>query len=161
MGEWNYQRDETKFTALPVGNYRIRIEKAEKVIANTGKDMLRLVFEVSGKKSKLFHNIVFLPDRPEITNRNLTQFFDSFAGIPDGDFNTANWVGKVGACSVKHEMYNGDVQARVDKFIAADKQASLPAWVEPENGSNAMMGAGASVPNVNVPGNIDEEVPFG
>lgn len=159
MGEWNYQRDNTQFTPLAVGTYRIRIEKAEKAVANSGKDMLRLVFEVSGKKNKLFHNIVFLPDRPEITNRNLTQFFDSFSGIPDGDFNTAHWVGKVGACSVKHEEYNGEIQARVNRFIPADKQASLPAWVEPENGSNAQMGA--TTPSVNVPGSIDEEVPFG
>ncbi len=157
---WNYQRDDTTFTPLAVGNYRIRIEKAEKAVASTGKDMLRLVFEVSGKKSKLFHNIVFLPDNPGITNRNLTQFFDAFPGIADGDFNTANWVGKVGACKVKHETYNGDIQARVDRFIPADKQGMLPPWVEPENGSNAMMGGGTNVPNVNVPGNVDEEVPF-
>ena len=158
MGEWNYQRDDTKFTPIPVGEYRIRIEKAEKVVSSTGKDMLRLVFEVSGKRNKLFHNIVFLPDNPAQTNRNLTQFFDAFPGIADGDFNTANWTGKVGACSVKHEPWNGEMQARVNRFISADKQGALPAWVEPENGSGAVMGA--SVPNVNVPGNVDEEVPF-
>lgn len=156
---WNYQRDNTQFTPLAVGNYRIRIQTAEKVVSSTGKDMLRLVFEVSGHNSKLFHNIVFLPDRPEITNRNLTQFFDSFAGIPDGDFNTANWVGKVGACSVKHEEYNGEPQARINRFIPADKQSALPAWVEPENGSNAMMGA-TNAPNMNVPQGVDDEVPF-
>ena len=155
---WNYQRNETQFAPIPEGLYLIRISEAEKVVSKTGKDMLRLVFEVSGKKSKLFHNIVFLPDRPEITNRNLTQFFDSFKDIPDGDFNTANWAGKVGACEIKHEEYNGETQARVKRFIHKDKQADLPAWVEPENGSNALIGAGA--PNVNVPGNVDEEVPF-
>ena len=155
---WNYQRSENTFAPLAVGNYRIRIEKAEKVVANSGKDMLRFVFEVSGKKSKLFHNIVFLPDRPAITNSNLTQFFDAFPGIPDGDFNTANLSGKVGACSVKHEEYNGEIQARVNKFIHADKQASLPAWVEPENGSNATLGG--NQPNVNVPAGVDDEVPF-
>jgi hypothetical protein len=157
---WNYQRDEsTGFKPIPVGDYRIRIKKAEKTVSKTsGNEMLSLEFEVSGQKSKIFHNIVFLPDRPEITNRNLTQFFDSFKDIPEGDFNTANWVGKIGACHVKHEEYNGNMNAKVQYFIGKDKQGILPAWVEPENGSQTVMGAGA--PNVNVPANVDEEVPF-
>ena len=159
MGAWNYQRDESKsFKPIPEGKYRIRIKEAEKVVSKTGKDMLRLVFEVSGKSNKLFHNIVFLPDRPEITNRNLTQFFDSFKDIPDGDFNTANWVGKTGACEVKHEEYNGDTKAAIRWFIHRDKQGDLPAWVEPENGSNALIGAGGA--DVNIPANVDDEVPF-
>lgn len=156
---WNYQRDESRaFKPIPEGDYRIRIKSAEKAQAKTGKDMLSLTFEVSGQSSKLFHNIVFLPDRPEITNRNLTQFFDSFKDIPEGDFNTANWIGKVGACKVKHEEYNGNTTARVAWFISKDKQGGLPAWVEPENGSNTTMGA--SGPDVNVPANVDDEVPF-
>ena len=159
MGDWSYQRDESSgFKPIPEGDYRIRIQSAEKVVSKTGKDMLSMSFEVSGQNSKLFHNIVFLPDRPEITNRNLTQFFDSFKDIPEGDFNTANWVGKVGACRVKHEEYNGNTNAKVAWFIHKDKQSGLPAWKEPENGSDTVMGAGA--PDVNVPGNVDEEVPF-
>ena len=160
---WNYTRDESNsFAPIPAGDYRIRIESAEKAQSKTGKDMLTFKFAVSGDKRKLFHNIVFLPDRPEITNRNLTQFFDAFPGIADGDFNTQNWVGKVGACRVKHEEYNGDMQARVQYFIKADKQDALPAWVEPENGSNAMMGATPASDQsfVNIPDGVDEEVPF-
>lgn len=155
---WNYQRDEsTGFKPIPEGEHRIRIKSAEKAVAKTGKDMLSLTFEVSGYNSKLFHNIVFLPDRPEITNRNLTQFFDSFKDIPEGDFNTANWVGKVGACRVKHEEYNG-TKATVQWFIHKDKQGNLPAWKEPENGSETTLGA--SGPDVNVPQGFDETVPF-
>ena len=156
---WSYQRNESRaFKPIPEGVHRIRIKSAEKAVSKTGKDMLTLVFEVSGHNGLLYHYIVFLPDRPEITNRNLTQFFDSFADIPEGDFNTANWIGKVGACEVKHEDYNGSPSAKIRYFIHKSKQADLPAWVEPENGSNAVIGAGAQ--NVNVPGNVDEEVPF-
>ena len=152
--DWNYTRDESKgFTIIPVGIYRIRIASAEKATASTGKQMLTLKFDVSGQNSKLFHNIVFLPDRPEITNRNLTQFFDSFKDIPDGDFVLANWVGKVGACSVKHEEFNGKTQARVEYFISKDKQANLPAWQEPANGANAPL-------DVNVGSGLDDVVPF-
>ena len=143
---WNYQRNETKggFKPLPVGDYRIRIQKAELAKSQKGRDMLVLVFEVSGQKSKLFHRITFLEDRPDITNRNLTQFFDAFPGITDGDFNTANWVGKVGACHTKMGEYNGEPKSEIHYFIHRDKQGSLPAWVEPEGGSKEMLGA---VPN--------------
>ena len=135
---WNYTRNESEgFSVLPEGDYKVRIKTAEKAVSKSGKDMLKLEFEVSGTNNLLFHYIVFLEDRPEITNRNLTNFFDSFAGIPEGDFNTANWVGKVGACHVKHEEYNGEPQARVHYFINASKQGTLPAWKEPEKKANS------------------------
>ena len=134
---WNYQREEREFMPIPEGAHRVRIKSAEKVISKTGKDMLSLKFAVSGQNSTLYHYIVFLPDRPEITNRNLTQFFDSFKDIPDGDFNTANWVGKVGACYVKHEVNenSGKTNAKVWYFINSEKQDTLPVWREPETAS--------------------------
>ena len=154
---WNYQREEsTGFKPIPEGDHRIRIKSAERKESKTGKQMLSFEFEVSGYNSKIFHNIVFLPDRPEITNRNLTQFFDSFKDIPEGDFVLNNWIGKVGAATVKHEEYNGNTNAKIAWFIHKDKQGGLPAWKEPENGSNATLGA----PDVNVPGDVNDEVPF-
>lgn len=131
---WEYQREESKnFAPIPEGDYRIRIKSAEKAVSkNSGNDMIALQFEVSGKSSLLFHYIVFLPDRRDVTNRMLTQFFDSFAGIPDGDFNLDLWAGQVGACHVKHEEYNGETRAKLHYFISADKARDLPAWVEPD-----------------------------
>ena len=126
---WDYKRKEGGFeTDITEGKHRIRIASAEKAVSKTGKDMLALQFEVSGCNSILYHYIVFMPDHADITNRNLTQFFDSFKDIPDGEFDTAKWVGKVGACQVKHEDYNGSKTARVHYFIPADKQDDLPAW---------------------------------
>ena len=152
--DWNYQRDESAgFKLIPEGAHRIRIESAEVGTASTGKRMLTLKFEVSGYSNKLFHNIVFLPDRPEITNRNLTQFFDSFKDIPEGDFNTANWAGKVGACMVKHGEWNGKSRAEIAYFISKDKQANLAPWKEPENGSNTVLGASGA-------NGLDDVVPF-
>lgn len=132
---WNYQREEQGFEIIPVGQHRIRVAAAEKTVSrNSGREMISLKFDVSGQKSQFFHHIVFMEDRPEITNRMLTQFYDSFSGIQPGDLNTDNWVGKVGACTVKHEEYNGSMSAKVSYFIKADKQDSLPPWKEPENG---------------------------
>lgn len=128
---WEFKREEQHFEVLPEGKYRIRVKSADKAISSKGNDMLVLQFDVSGSKQVLYHYITFLDNRPEITNRMLTQFFDSFKDIPEGDFNMSNWIGKVGACVVKHDEYNGNATARISYFIKADKQDDLPAWQEP------------------------------
>ena len=124
--EWNYQREESTFEEIPVGEHRVRIADAEKAISKNGNDMLVLTLDVSGYKSRLWHYVVFMPDHPEITNRNLTSIFDSF-GIADGDFNLANWKGKVGACMTKQDEFG----TKVRYFLSRKKQESLPPWQEP------------------------------
>ena len=123
--EWNYQREESTFEEIPVGEHRVRIADAEKAISKNGNDMLVLTLDVSGYMSKLWHYVVFMPDHPEITNRNLTSIFDSF-GIADGDFNLANWKGKVGACMTKQDEFG----TKVRYFLSKKKQESLPPWKE-------------------------------
>lgn len=130
---WDYKREaSTEFKPIPEGKHRIRIKAADKAVSKSGNDMLVLQFVVSGQNSLLYHYITFMQDKPEITNRMLTQFFDSFKDIPEGEFDTAKWIGKVGACTVKHDEYNGKVSAKVGYFIRADKQGDLPPWKEPE-----------------------------
>ena len=124
--EWNYQREESTFEEIPVGEHRVRIAGADKAISKNGNDMLVLTLDVSGHKSRLWYYVVFLPDRPEITNRNLMAIFDSF-DIPDGDFNLANWKGKVGACVTKQDEFS----TKVRYFISRKKQENLPPWQEP------------------------------
>ena len=125
--EWKFERVEQKFEALPVGKYRLRIKDAEKAVSkNSGNDMLIVTFEVSGSNQTLIHYIPFLADKPEVTNRMLTQFFDSF-GI-DGDFNLANWKGKCGGCQTKLEEYDGNERARISYFLSKKQQEELPAW---------------------------------
>lgn len=126
---WNYQREEQEFQQIPEGRYRIRVKSAEKAVSKNGNDMLALQFEVSGQKQILYHYIVFLDNRPEITNRMLTQFFDSFKDIPEGDFNLSNWIGKVGACQIKHDE---DGRARLHYFLRVKQQENLPNWREPD-----------------------------
>lgn len=156
---WDFKREESNNfnTNIPEGKHRVRIKSAEKAVSKTGKDMLTLQLEVSGYNSILYHYIVFLTDRPEITNRNLTQFFDSFKDIPEGEFDTSKWIGKVGACTVKHEEYNGNINAKVGYFIKADKQGDLPAWQEPSNsgGTSIPTDTFVSVADVDMP-----EIPF-
>lgn len=127
---WDYQREEQHFEPLPEGKYRIRVRSVEKAMSSKGNDMLVFQFDVSGSNKVIYYYLVFMADRPEITNGKLTQFFDSFKDIADGDFNTANWVGKVGACMIKHEDYQGEKRERISYFIKADKQSDLPPWKE-------------------------------
>ena len=124
--EWNYQREESTFEEIPVGEHRVRIADAEKAISKNGNDMLVLTLDVSGYKSRLWYYVVFMADHPEITNRNLTAIFDSF-GIADGDFNLANWKGKVGACVTKQDEFG----TKVRYFLNRKKQETLPPWKEP------------------------------
>ena len=153
---WDYERNESNgFEPIPEGKYRIRIKEAEKAVSKSGNDMLVLKFEVSGHKGLIFHYIVFMQDRPEITNRNLTKFFDSFAGIPEGDFDTSHWIGKVGAAEIKHEEYNGNVNAKINYFISYDKQDTLPNWQEPDGTTTTADGF------MNIPdGAGDDGLPF-
>ena len=153
---WEYKREESSSfnTKIPEGKHRIRIKAAEKAVSKTGNNMLTLQFEVSGYDGIIYHHIVFLADKPEITNRNLTQFFDSFKGIPEGQFDVSKWIGQVGAAQVKHEEYNGNTNAKIHYFIAKDKQAELPNWKEPDGtevDENGFM---------SIPDGVGEEMPW-
>ena len=155
---WEYKREEQTFKPIPEGEHRIRIKSAEKAQSKSGNDMLALQFDVSGYNSTLYHYIVFLKDRPEITNRMLTSFFDSFKDIAEGDFNIQNWIGKVGACVVKHEEYNGDNKAKIHYFIRADKQDGLAPWKEPSGTGTTTVGSDSDG-FMKVEGNMDD-LPF-
>lgn len=118
------------FELIPVGDHRVRIETVEEQISkNTGYEMLKLTLSVSGYGSKLFHYVVFMPDKSEITNQNLGTIFDSF-GIQQGNMNIYEWQGKVGAARVKHEQYDGKPQAKIAYFLLRSKQDDLPPWQE-------------------------------
>lgn len=132
---WNFdntQYTEQSFKPIPVGEHRVRIAQAEESTSQAGNQMIKLTLEVSGHNSKIWHNVVFMPDKQQLTNQKLGELFNSF-DIQPGNFNLASWVGKVGAAKVKHEAYNGENQAKVWYFIGKERQASLPAWQEPSN----------------------------
>lgn len=152
---WEYKREETQFTQLPEGRYRIRIKSVDKAVSKKGNDMLAFQFEVSGSTQILYHYIVFMEDRPELTNRLLTQFFDAFKDIPDGDFNLAHWVGKVGACQVNHD---DDGRARIQYFLRGRQAEELAPWKEP--GGTAKAPVKTDADGFMRIDDDDDEVPF-
>ena len=149
---FNYQREESKGfnTNIPEGKHRIRVKSAEKAVSSKGNDMLTLQFEVSGYNEIVYHYIV----DNEYANRNLTQFFDSFKDIPEGELELSKWVGKVGACTIKHDTYNDNIKSKVGYFIPVDKQGGLPAWREPTGAEVDADGF------ISIPEGAADELPF-
>ncbi len=134
MTDWKYNSDDYDADdcgVLPAGKYRVRIADVEEKQSKAGNDMYVLTLDVSGSNSKLWYYMVFMPDNVKLTNAKLGTIFDSF-GITPGDLNIEHWKGKVGACKVKHEEYDGEPQAKVHYFLKKKEQEKLPAWVEPE-----------------------------
>lgn len=132
MMNWNYHREESENIQVPEGPHRIKITSAKVAKSKAGNDMLALQFDVSGINAKLYHYITFLPDNPSLTNKLLTQFFDSFREIPCGDFDFSKWIGKMGACMISKER-NDPTRTRLYYFINdydVDKYG-LDEWQDP------------------------------
>ena len=139
MINWNFDSNdytEQSFKPIPVGDHRVRISSAEEQTSNSGRQMIKLILEVSGYSNTIWHYIVFMPDNQKLTNQKLGELWNSF-GIQQGNFNLNSWVGKVGAAKVKHETYNNEPSAKIAYFINKDRQDKLPAWQEPNSPNSA------------------------
>ena len=135
MINWNFNSNdytEQSFKPIPVGDHRVRITSAEEQTSSSGRQMIKLVLDVSGYSSTIWHYIVFMPDNQKLTNQKLGELWNSF-DIQQGNFNLNSWVGKVGAAKVKHETYNNEPSAKIAYFINKDRQDKLPAWQEPNS----------------------------
>lgn len=128
---WNFNADDVEegFPLIPVGDHRVRIATAEEKQSGKGNDMIKLTLDISNYPGHLFYYLVFMPDNTKMTNTSLKRLWESF-GIAQGNLNLASWIGKVGACRVKHDLYNGEETAKVSYFLDKRKQESLPPWVE-------------------------------
>lgn len=145
---WQFKREEKVFDEIPAGDHRVVIDSAEKAQSKAGNDMLVIKLRVSGYTAMLWNYIVFLDDKPEITNRKLTELFDSF-GIEDGNFELDTYVGMAGAAHVKIDE-NG--YPKVAWFIHKKKQDLLPPW-KGELPKKPIVERGGFV-------HVDEELPF-
>ena len=137
MINWNFNKndyEEKSFKPIPEGDHRVRILSAEEQISNSGNQMIKLVLEVSGHNSTIWHFITFMPTNQKLTNQKLGELWNSF-GIPQGNFNLQSWVGKVGAARVKHEDRNGEKNAKIAFFLNKERQNKMPDWIEPNKKS--------------------------
>lgn len=162
MINWNYdesQYSENNFQLIPEGDHRCRIEEVTEKTFRSGKSGLEMTLSISGYNSKVWFYLVLDPMNPERTNQSIGSVFSSFEIADHNLQHYASWVGKVGACRIKHEEYNGEKSAKVRFFLGANdsKRKNLPPWKEPE-GSKASQ-ATASDGFTVIDNNVDD-VPF-
>lgn len=123
---WQFKHTESEFPVIPEGKYRVVIVGAEKAVSkNSGNDMLVIKMLVSGYKSNVFAYIPFLDDRPEITNRILTQMFECFQ-IEEGNFDLNSYLGKAGGVAIKADEYDGKPTAKFHYFLRRKEVDKLP-----------------------------------
>ena len=127
--QFKHTEDDREFEPIPVGRYRVVIVEAEKAVSkSSGNDMLVIKMLVSGYKSHVWAYIPFLDDKPEVTNRILTQFFECF-DIEEGNFDLNSYLGKAGGVAIKHDEYDGKTTAKFHYFLWRREVDKLPPFV--------------------------------
>ena len=121
MGAWDdYQREEREESAKVTGRLRCVIVDVEETESKTsGLPMIIVSVRPSGTVFKVKSYIV----KNEHFNRNMTQFFDAFPEIGDGNFSFVEWVGALGAA-----MFDLDDRGylKVRFWIDAVRAENLP-----------------------------------
>ena len=121
MSTWDdYQREEREESAKVTGRLRCVIVDVEETESKTsGLPMIIVSVRPSGTVFKVKSYIV----KNDHFNRNMTQFFDAFPEIDDGNFNFIEWIGCEGAA-----MFDLDDRGymKVKYFIDAVRAESLP-----------------------------------
>ena len=127
MGNWDsYKREENERESAVTGKHRVVITEAGEAVTgpnskHPGTPMIVVKLRPSGRKFSVTHRI----PKNDYFNRNMTQFFDAFPEIKDGDFNFLSWVGAEGAAMFKEDA-NGYTQ--VSYFLDPVRAADLPAF---------------------------------
>ena len=156
MAQWTYdpsQYQEKHFELIPAGDYRARIEEVTEKTFKSGKSGYEITLAINGYYSKMWYYLVLDPSNVAQTNQRIGDFFNSF-GITSPAMGTGKqWVGNVGAVRIKHEEYQGDMQAKVAYCISRSRQEKLAPWQNPGNAPTAQA---APEPQVEIP----QDLPF-
>ena len=140
MANWTFdpsQYQEQNFALIPVGDHRVRIEDVVERQFKSGNVGFEITLAVNGYNSKLWFYLVLDPSNPKQTNQRLGEFFLSFGITNLTVGNGRQWIGATGAVRVKHEEYNGSMNAKVAYCLNPKNQEKLPAW----QGSGGVMAA--------------------
>ena len=126
-----------EFSIPPVGEYNFMVVDVDKTFAKTsGNPMLKVRLDLQGADGCVFDNLVI----SEKAMFKLISFFESVGvkekgkdmklSIGDAALEAMN---REGRCKIKHEEYNGEVRAKVDKYIVlAPKKEPEPFTAEEE-----------------------------
>lgn len=126
-----------EFSVPPVGEYNFMVVDVDKTFAKTsGNPMLKVRLDLQGADGCVFDNLVI----SEKAMFKLISFFESVGvkekgkdmklSIGDAALEAMN---REGRCKIKHEEYNGEVRAKVDKYIVlAPRKEPEPFTAEEE-----------------------------
>lgn len=127
--------EQKEFTVPPVGEYNFIVISAEKTYSqNSGNPMLKVRLDLQGADGSVFDNL------PLTDNMmwKIVSFFESIGlkkkgeelkiGIGEA---ADKAVGCEGRLKVKHETYNGKLNAKVDKYLISDAKKAKTAPAAP------------------------------
>lgn len=123
--------EEREFQLPPIGEYNFIVLSAEKTFSNNGNPMIKVRLDLQGADGSVFDNLVISDNMMW----KLVTFFESIGlkkqgkelSLSIGDA-ADKAVGLEGFCKIKHETYNGEKRAKVDKYLVptAKKAATAP-----------------------------------
>ena len=125
MGNWDsYRREENERASAIVGKRRVVITDASEGVTGAsskvpGTPQIIIKLRPSGCRFSITYRI----QKNDYFNRKMTEFFDAFPEIEEGDFNFLSWIGAEGAAMLK-EGNNGYTE--VSYFIDPVRAADLP-----------------------------------
>jgi hypothetical protein len=94
---------------------KVKITGTQYKNSKAGNRMIALTLETpSGER--IYHYITFIPDKPDITNRMLDNFFKGFK-IKSGNFEFSEWLGQEAEAELADEEWNGRTYKKVKFFV--------------------------------------------
>lgn len=140
--------EEKQFEVPPIGEYNFIVASVEKTFSkSSGKPMLKVRLELQGADGSVFDNLVI----SENAMFKVVTFFESIGLKKKGEEITISIgdladraTGKEGRCKIKHELYNGNTNAKVDKYLLPDAKKAAK---KPADGED-------------LPFPVDDDVPF-
>jgi hypothetical protein len=123
--------EEREFQLPPIGEYNFIVLSAEKTFSNNGNPMIKVRLDLQGADGSVFDNLVISDNMMW----KLVTFFESIGLKKKGEELSLSIgdaadkaVGLEGFCKIKHETYNGEKRAKVDKYLVptAKKAATAP-----------------------------------
>ena len=121
LSNWSdYQREERETNSNITGKLRCVVTSVEEAVSKTsGNPMIVVSVRPSGCRFTVKNYIV----KNEHFNRNMTDFFDAFPSIGDGNFDFLTWVGAMGAANFGEDEKG---YMKIKWWITADKAVNLP-----------------------------------
>jgi hypothetical protein len=127
--------EEKEFLVPPIGEYNFLVVSVEKTYAkSSGNPMLKVRLDLQGADGSVFDNLVI----SEKAMFKLVTFFESIGLKKKGEPISVG-IGELadravnceGRCKIKHEEYNGKINAKVDKYIVLEPKKKAPAKLTP------------------------------